>query len=73
MSLNNWRIMSCTDINDAIDMLPEQLRLHSDVKVMSSRRHSANELSIMFGYFIVALMSLVSELASIVCCAPHLL
>ena len=61
MSLKHLRSTSYSDTNDAIDMLPQQLRLHIDVKVMSSRRHSAKELGIIVCNSIVALTSLVSE------------
>ena len=43
--------------NDVINLLPQQLRVHIDVKVMSIRCHAAKVISTTVGNFIVAMVT----------------
>ena len=53
--------LPCSDNNDDINLLLQQLSHHINVTVTSSRQHSAKVLSTTLGNSIIAMSSLVSE------------
>ena len=49
--------MQCSEMDNVIDLLPYQLRVHIDVGVTLLRCHSAKVLTTTIGYSIVAIVT----------------
>ena len=57
MAKHVMHYLPCSDTDDVINLLPKQLRVHTDVKLTSLRRQSANVLITIAGNSIYAMVT----------------